>query len=840
MKFLKRIILFIIVIAALFGISKLFKNNNLATNVDDSKTTLSLDEIGGGKINDGVIVLSQKDSEKVIKETSDIDFTDGTIVIKFKKKTPKSLKKLEKDEIVLIRPSEKNDKDNNPILAEGLTGIVQAVESDSIILTSANIDDVFSELVIDTALIQNQISESSVYLADGVTLETPEVYLASSDKDVKFNLVNGKNDGAPKIEKLSINVEDKKLGDISLSGDIEITDLTMDYKLDYKKGRTPEVDAFKFQILGDISSNLGIGYKKSTDDLKEPPKDIFEKLKKDSTLAYIFFKLGAVPVEVGVGNIISPSLGVGVFINYDIEGELSIETSLVFDYSDNIKAGIELVKENNESKIKLLDKEEKPKVGVELNSLEINGESQIYGELEAAAVVLKINLASLAVDSGIDAEGKLALTRSINLSDDELNLDDFIDGSLNIDWVNKFKAAVDILKAVNLDLQYNKEFSRTNLLSFPKVVEFDGRTVDLSGLKEISVIESDINEDKIDDRIAIYGTSNEWGSKYIVIFNGKDNKVLTTIDCDIVDSFLIETVDINGDGKKEIHVGSYYGGTGAGSRSYLLEYKDRTYKRVPIRERGENDSYADIKLIDGFKLQLTQSTLGIDEVVNLTEAQREEYTKNKIYNSNGKLITKERLSNFSTPLVGVITDIDNDGELEYLDQYSITDYYSSSRLYCEIYVYKYIDGELVLRDVVIQPGVQGYTEDYVESEEFVMKEETFETPADGIIYMVVESVEDGYVDADKVEWVTIQESNGYSIEGIDGDIGRYKLSDNCKFTTMTMKPDDPEDGTSADFSGFKSAIDDMMKAIPGIAKARLCVAKIENGEITKISTVYLP
>lgn len=840
MKILKRIIILIIVIAALFGASILFINNNFAAKGDDPNTTLSLDEIGNGKINDEIIVLSQKDSEDIISETSDMEFSDNNIVIKFNKKTPKSLKDLKKDEVILIRPSQENKKDKNEILSQGLVGIVQSVGSDSIILTSANIEDVFDELVIDTSLIKNQISESSVYLADGVSLEKEDIYLASSEGKVKFNIVNEKNDGAPKIEKLGINVENKMVGNTTLSGDIEITDLTIDYKLDYKKGRDPVVDDFKFQILGDISSTLEVEAKMDIKEEKDKPKNMLEKLNDNNSIGYIFFNLGAVPVQVGKGDVINPSLGVGLFLNLNTDGKVTIETNLMFNYSDSIEAGLELVKENNKSKIKTIEKKEKPNVTVKVNGIEINGETEIKGELETAAVFLTIDLASISVDAGIEAEGKLALATSINLSEDGVGLDNNLDGSLNVDCSSKFNAGVNIAKLMNLEAKYSKEIARFNMISFPNVLEFDGRTVDLSGLEEVSVIEEDINGDKIKDRVVMYGIY-EGGSasgKYIVIFNGKDNKVLTTLDCSIVDNRLLDVVDINKDGIKEIHVGCYFGPPGYAS--YVLEYNDKSYKVIPQENKKNNSS---IELIDGYKIKVTDTDLGINKIVNLTEKQREEYTKNKVYNSNGRLINASVLEKSSRPLWGIIKDIDNDGTLEYLDPILVNGIDKNDCLYVEVRVYKYVNGEFVLQDIFIQPGVYQYTEDYVEAEEFVMREEPFAKPSDGMLHLVVENVniQEGYVDADEVQWVNyIGVSTGYRIDGIDGDISKYKLSNNCKFATTTMSPMDTDKGTSININEFKSEIDEKLIKFKETPRARLCIAKIENGEITKISTVYIP
>lgn len=834
MKNFKRFIIFVIVALSLFGLSKVFKNKNLATEVKDVNTTLSLDDIGNGKIDNNVITLTEKESKKVLDEIVNVEFIGDEIIVSFKKNVSKPLKNLEKDQIVFIRPVD-DSKSNYAILNEGFAGKIQVVEKDKVIFNRPKIEEVFTELVIDTDLIQNQISQVEMYLADGVTLETPEIYLASKSSDFEINITNTKNDGKPKMESIYFSVDKKKIGSTYLSGKFEITDLGVDYKIDYKKDRDQAVTESMFKIYGNTEFDFNISAKKELI-TTEKSDNKYDKLKDDKTLAYLLFKLGAVPVEIGFGDIVTPSLAAGVFINFNNEGEISIDVEVFLNYNDSFEKGVELVREEDKSAINIITDEESPKVTLGVNGVEINGEGELFLELEAAMVILGIDLASLSIDKGVDAEGNIALKTGLNFSEEGIDLENNLEALLKVDSFARFSARIDILKLANLDLSYQNEFYRKNFISFPKVTEFDGRTVDLTGLEELSSIEEEIDGDNVKDRVVLYGVKDSvWSDrgKYIVIYNGKNNKVLTTMDCDIIDNKLLNVVDVTGDGKKEIHVGSFFG---SGYSSYLLEYKDKTYKAVNFKEPAAS---INITPLDGYKIQFVESTLGVNQTANLTESQREQYTSFKVYNSNGKLTNASVLNQASKSSYATILDIDNDGVVEFVRQMRITGISEGDILCTVISVYEYRDGEFVLEDAFVQAGVYEYTPNYVEAEEFVMKEPTFELVEDGVINLIVNEVNNGYVLADRVQWNN-NTGNGYGIDGIDGVVGMYKLSDNCQFASMCMNPTLPDSGSVLDFNGFKGEIDSRLQAIPEIERARFCVAKVENGEITLIGTVYLP
>ena len=110
---------------------------------------------------------------------------------------------------------------------------------------------------------------------------------------------------------------------------------------------------------------------------------------------------------------------------------------------------------------------------------------------------------------------------------------------------------------------------------------------------------------------------------------------------------------------------------------------------------------------------------------------------------------------------------------------------------------------------------------------------------DGSVYLIVEDIinENGikYIDADKVEWVSVIDNmNGYRIDGIDNDINRYKLNDNCTFALDYGSYDE-----NVNYNKFKEEI--YKAKLSGFPpRARLCIAEVLKSEIIKISTVYTP
>lgn len=220
-----------------------------------------------------------------------------------------------------------------------------------------------------------------------------------------------------------------------------------------------------------------------------------------------------------------------------------------------------------------------------------------------------------------------------------------------------------------------------------KTPEFDGKTYDVSGLNEKEVLRTDLNNDGVDDIIKIYTQPHDkeysdftiQRKTYLVMTNGKDNTVLTSVelatDVYIEYDFSIDAKDVNNDGVKDIGI-NYIFYVAEGRCCSFLTYKDKTYVEADSSLFKYTEEENDVKytLLDDFILQgQAKSNPDLKCTYNLNADEKQNHIDGGFYTTSGKMMSKDESTAPIEKYFHYVKfeDVDNDGKYELIHENSV-------------------------------------------------------------------------------------------------------------------------------------------------------------------------
>lgn len=347
-------------------------------------------------------------------------------------------------------------------------------------------------------------------------------------------------------------------------------------------------------------------------------------------------------------------------------------------------------------------------------------------------------------------------------------------------------------------LEENQQDEATELIEIirsrdgnaPIVKAFDySKSTDLS---LFAVRFADVNGDGEQENILLMaqGSPFEYAEDYtILIQNGSTGDIIIKEELDFTGYFDDLFVgDFTGDKIPEVKASIFSGGTAGIVVHYIYSFTDNIIAQLEF-----DDGELDFRFIDGTKVEITYSELGIhhDFIVNLSQEQRDVYKEN-----NYHLQSDSYLGYFRGSYLTAI-DMENDGvyELEYTTQLVFSANYNADSIANVKLIYKWDGSKLDCVDIIVEPangtddvdptdanpieGNQGDDESQIGADDIQQGVSNINEVAIGFIEKLYKKGDTYYMDIDYVEFYrgdkAVEEAKKDGFAYYDEELGEWVL-----------------------------------------------------------------